>query len=84
MNGRISAKGAIAHEIIGHYEAWKGGFELDVKALDEAQASIRAARYAPDLIYSERIDLIRDALTRLRNGSIPLREAKKHMRIEER
>ena len=32
----------------------------------------------------ERSDLIRDALTRLKNGNIPLNEARQYMRIERR
>ena len=52
---KISYRGAIAHEIIGHYEAWIGDFECTNHYIDEAQASIRAARFAPDLSMEERI-----------------------------
>lgn len=83
-NEQISYKGAIAHEIIGHYEAWLGNFECKNPFIDEAQASIRAARFAPDLTYSERLILIKDGLTRLKTGHIKLAEARKFMNIEMR
>jgi len=41
-------------------------------ALDEAQASLRAARFTTDLSASERIMLIRDGLTRLKNQGIKI------------
>lgn len=44
----------------------KKGFTNDNAVLEEAQASIRAARYADDLDKTERYLLIRDALTRLK------------------
>ena len=84
VNGRLSYKAALAHEIVGHYEAWKVGFELNITALDEAQASIRAARFADGLSPAERISLFRDALTRLHNADISLKEARKSIRINER
>lgn len=83
-NQLISPRGAIAHEIIGHYEAWLGGFECENLIIDEAQASIRAARFAEGLTQKDRILLLKDAITRLKNGNIKLSEAKKKMRIDER
>ncbi|MCQ2080753.1 MAG: hypothetical protein MJZ11_03785 [Lachnospiraceae bacterium] len=83
-NEIISYKGAIAHEIVGHYEAWLYGFECDNRYLDEAQASIRAARFAPFLSFEERVALIKDGLIRLKKGNIKLSDAKKLMHIEER
>lgn len=83
-NEKLSYKAAIAHEVIGHYEAWKGGFEQSVPALDEAQASIRAARFAEGLTKTERTELLKDAVLRLRNADIPLKEARKHIKISER
>lgn len=84
VNSAISNKGALAHEIIGHYEAWKNGFTNDNAVLEEAQASIRAARYADDLDKTERYLLIRDALTRLKNNNIKLKDAKQKMYIDKR
>ena len=60
-NTRISMNATLAHEIVGHYEATIAGrsfplYDLPPEvvkrnyALDEAQASIRAARFAPELI----------------------------------
>ena len=83
-NEQITYKGAIAHEIVGHYEAWNGGFECDNRFIDEAQASIRAARYAVGLTKNERYVLIRDGLIRLKNGNIKLRDARTVMNIEKR
>ena len=83
-NSAIGYKGAIAHEVVGHYEAWLKGFENENKAIDEAQASIRAARFAPGVPLKDRHLLIRDALTRLKNAGISLKDARPLMKIEER
>jgi hypothetical protein len=64
-NSRITWKGVLAHEIIGHYEAALQNLTQDITALNEAQASIRAARFAPELTLVERIILLRDAVFRL-------------------
>jgi len=53
-------------------------------ALDEAQASIRPARYAPGLSGIERYQLIRDGLTRLRNADINLRDVRDILYINSR
>ncbi|MGG4216338.1 hypothetical protein [Paenibacillus sp. FSL L8-0638] len=58
-NSRITGHGTIAYEVVGHYEAGLAGKSFQVMddefnvitrnfALDEAQASSRAARFAPD------------------------------------
>lgn len=83
-NASISYRGAIAHEIIGHYEAWIGDFECTNRYIDEAQASIRAARFAPDLSMEERINLIKDGILRLHEGKIKLKDARRQMHINER
>ena len=88
-NSKISGKGAIAHEIIGHYEAVIAGraFNIDSiynQALDEAQASIRAARFAPGLTMEERYILMRDGLTRLKNQRIRLKDVQGLLYIYER
>ena len=83
-NEQISYRGAIAHEIVGHYEAWLGNFECENSFIDEAQASIRAARFANGLIKSERIILIKDGLNRLNSANIKLHDARKYMNIEKR
>jgi hypothetical protein len=92
-NSKISANGTLAHEIIGHYESYLAGKSFDLAdlsddkfrfnyALDEAQASIRAARFAPDLTNSERMMLLRDAITRLRNANLKLREVRDLLYID--
>ncbi|WNS41213.1 hypothetical protein [Paenibacillus sp. MMS20-IR301] len=94
-NGRVSGKATIAHEIVGHYEAYVNGkafnlYDVDPAtyarnfALDEAQASIRAARFAPDLLSTERMTLLRDAITRLKNGGLRIRDVKDKLYIENR
>jgi len=85
-NDNISLKGTIAHEIVGHREAGlkNRAFGGKQKPLDEAQASIRAARFAPDLNGVERRDLLRDGIMRLKSAGIALRSVKKLLFIEER
>lgn len=94
-NTRVSGRATIAHEIIGHYEAFKSGkaFELynldDATyarnfALDEAQASIRAARFAPELTSIERMTLLRDAITRLKNADLRVKDVKNELYIQHR
>jgi len=83
-NENISLKGAIAHEIIGHRETVLSGKDHNVEALDEAQASIRAARFAPDLSMAERMILIRDGITRLRDAGIHIKDVKYKLHINER
>jgi len=84
-NDNISLKGGIAHEVIGHREAdIKGRTIKGSECLNEAQASIRAARFAPDLSSGERINLVRDAINRLKADGISLRAVKNQLFINER
>jgi hypothetical protein len=83
-NDNISLKGTIAHEVIGHREAQLKGLTQDDGLLEEVQASIRAARFAPDLSGQERMDLLRDAINRLRSDNIKLRDVKSKLRASER
>lgn len=83
-NDNISLKGAIAHEIVGHREAALKNITQENDLLEEVQASIRAARFTPDLNYHERIILIKDALTRLKNNKIKLRDVRDKLHINER
>ena len=82
-NSNISMHGAIAHEIVGHRMAALAGKTQDNEILEEAQASIRAAKFAPDLSSTERIILYRDAVTRLKNNNIKLKDVKKSLHIFE-
>ena len=43
-NSRVSLRGTLAHEVVGHREAALAGRTQSTLALEEAQASIRAAR----------------------------------------
>ena len=85
-NQRITYKAAIAHEIIGHRKTAKRGTALAQidSVLDEVQASIRAARFAPSLTTKERIMLLRDAITRLKKDGRKLRDIKYMLDIERR
>jgi hypothetical protein len=70
-NSRVSINGTLAHEIVGHREAALVGRTQDNIFFEEAQASIRAARFAPDLSSTERFTLLRDAITRLQHPDLP-------------
>lgn len=97
-NSLISGKGTLAHEIVGHYETTQkktsflqseiiDGQIVPIPeniALDEAQASIRAARFAPDLTDSDRILLIKDAIQRLKKENKTLKDVKHLLDILER
>ena len=82
-NSNISMHGAIAHEIIGHRMAALAGKTHPDELLEEVQASIRAAKFTPDLNDSERITLYRDAITRLKNNNIKLKDVKNDLYIFE-
>lgn len=83
-NSRISLNGALAHEIVGHREAALAGRTLENLYLEEAQASIRAARFAPELTSTERYTLLRDGAIRLRNGGFRIRDVRDQLHINER
>lgn len=86
INGQLSMRSAIAHEVVGHREAGLRGLSKFSKddPRDEAQASIRAARFAPGLTQEDRNMLIMDALTRLKNGGYKLKDIKATLDINER
>ncbi len=83
-NSRITIKACLAHEWIGHHNAEVAGRNFDRGslanpfliniALDEAQASIRAARFAPELDPIERYTLLRDAIARLKRQNLNIRK----------
>ena len=60
----------------GHREAALAGKSQSINVLEEAQASIRAARFGKELNSTERITLIRDALERLHKENIKIKEVK--------
>ena len=51
--------------------------------LEEVQASIRGARFAPQLTLTERITLIRDALERFKKAGLSIKTVKKQLWINE-
>ena len=81
-NSRISLKAAIAHELIGHRDAELAGKSQTADLLEEVQASIRAARFAPELSAVERIALLRDAIERLHKRGISIKEVKDKLWID--
>ncbi len=83
-NDRVSAKGALAHEIVGHRETHLKGWQQENLVLDEIQASIRAARFAPELSYTERITLLRDAAERAHKEGLFLKDIQSKLNIKER
>lgn len=83
-NERITVRGCMAHEVIGHYEAWKKGTTQSNLILEEAQASIRAAKFGIDLTDEERQDLMQDAMDRLQNNKIDYEKIKNKLDIFER
>lgn len=82
-NSNVSMHGAIAHEIVGHRMAALSGKSQTDEVLEEAQASIRAAKFTKGLDQIERIILYRDAITRLRNSNIKLKDIKNKLHIFE-
>jgi hypothetical protein len=83
-NSRVSLRGTLAHEIVGHREAALAGRSQSIHSLEEAQASIRAARFAPDLTSTERFTLLRDSVTRLHDKGIKVRDVKDQLFIQQR
>lgn len=75
-NERVSLNGCMAHEIIGHYETWKKGTAKNIAVLDEAQASIRAAKFGVDLTTEERNILWQDAYDRLNHAGYKFDDVK--------
>lgn len=83
-NSRIGIKGTLAHEMVGHREAALAGKTQDILSMEEAQASIRSARLAPDLDSTERFRLLRDGITRLYLDGIKIRAVKNQLFIQQR
>ena len=81
---RISLNGCMAHEVVGHYEAWKRGNTQSSVPLEEAQASIRAAKFGVGLTEEERAVLFEDGMDRLRAAGIAYEDVKKILDIWER
>ena len=83
-NTRITWKGSIAHELVGHREATLANRTQSQEPLEEAQASIRAARFTPLLTSTERYTLLRDAIARLYKANIKIRQIKHLLHINNR
>ncbi len=83
-NSRLTWKSSIAHELVGHREAALASNTQLEDPLEEAQASIRAARFAPSLSSTERYTLLRDGITRLYKAGIKVRQVKNILHITSR
>jgi hypothetical protein len=83
-NDNISWKGVLAHEIVGHRDASLKGLTQKDKVLEEAQASIRAARFATGLSEKEKEILLADAEYRLAKCGVSLESAIHHLNVNER
>lgn len=64
-NSMVTMRGAIAHELVGHRAASLAGKVNPVFFMEEMQASLRAAKFAPGLSNRERMLLWRDAMQRM-------------------
>jgi hypothetical protein len=82
-NSRITMRGAIAHEVIGHRAAEIEGMTHSDPLLEEVQASIRAARYAPEISSTERITLLRDAIERLWNAGLRIKDVRNDLWLDQ-
>ena len=82
-NADVSWKGAIGHEIVGHRDAAIKGWTQSIGYMEEAQASIRAARFTPEITQAERITLVKDALSRLPDD-VKLNDIRDKLLINER
>ncbi len=80
-NSRIGWKGCIAHELKGHRRAAMAGKTHPNPVLEEAQASIRGARFGHDLSKAERYTLLRDAVARLAKHGIRIKDVKAELWI---
>lgn len=69
-NEMITLNGCMAHEVVGHYETWKKGTVKAEIALDEAQASIRAAKFGVGLSDKEQRMLMLDAYDRAKEAGV--------------
>ena len=77
-NSRISSRGLLAHEIVGHRETTLAGRAFEAGSLyDEVQASWRAARLAPDLTPADRMLLLRDAVERVHGEGLRVKDLDK-------
>lgn len=83
-NEALPVNSAMAHEVVGHYETWLRGTIQEERLLDEAQASIRAARFAEGLTDEERDALMQDAYYRLSLYGKALEEVEDLLDIKER
>lgn len=81
---KISLNGCMAHEVVGHYEAWIKGTTQKVFHLEEAQASIRASKFGVGLDDEERKILFEDAIDRLKDAGIEYDDVKDILDIWER
>ncbi len=83
-NSRVTMRGALGHEIIGHREAALAGRTHADPLLEEVQASVRGARFTPGLSSTERVTLLRDAIARLAKAGRRWKDVRPSLHIERR
>ena len=83
-NDKISLNGCMAHEIVGHHEAWLKGTTQSNGLLEEIQASVRASKFGVGLSEDERNILMQDALDRTNKAGLIFDDIKDLLDIWER
>ena len=83
-NDGLSLDSCMAHEIVGHHEAWLKHTDQSNKVLEEAQASLRASLFGVGLTDEERTMLRQDAMDRLNKAGIKFEDVKDQLDIKER
>ncbi len=85
VNQRLGWKEALNHEIVGHRaSALARKVHAPRSAFDEAQASIRAARFGKYLTRLGRIRLLRDGINRLHKEGLKNRDVRHKLWITEK
>ena len=74
----------MAHEVVGHYEAWLKFTTQQNGILEEVQASLRASFFGVGLSQYERDLLYQDAMDRLLKANIAFEDIKDQLDIQER
>lgn len=83
-NERLTLNCCMAHEIVGHHEAWLKYKEQEDPLLEEVQASLRASFFGVNLTDYERQLLYEDAMERLGKNNIKYEDIKDDLDIMER
>lgn len=83
-NEKLTPDCCMAHEIVGHHEAWLRNTTQDDPVIEEAQASIRGALFGVGLSNEERQLLMQDASERLAKVGKTIEDVEDLIDIKER